>query len=109
MTMTSGGLARRRANTWLSQRMRLLSETLSVTRALVESQAACALSTLSALVSPTIAQRSAGGRTYTLVLNHLDTECQLTMPSPAQDLLSGREMAGTLTLAPKDVLILQLR
>ncbi|NLT74624.1 MAG: beta-galactosidase [Chloroflexi bacterium] len=56
-----------------------------------------------------IAQRSAGGRTYTLVLNHLDTECQLTMPSPAQDLLSGREMAGTLTLAPKDVLILQLR
>jgi beta-galactosidase len=41
------------------------------------------------------------------LLNHADAAKEVTLPSPALELLTGRHVAGTVTLKPKDAMILQ--
>jgi beta-galactosidase len=54
-----------------------------------------------------ITQRCKGNKTYTLVLNHQDTEQGVALPTRYRDLLTSRELSGTIALAPKDVLVLE--
>ena len=54
-----------------------------------------------------VVQRSKDGRTYTLLLNHSDHEEALALPASYRDLLTGADLSGQITLAPKDVLVLE--
>lgn len=53
-----------------------------------------------------VTQRSKDGREFTLILNHGAEAATAVLPYACRDLLSGRELAGCIDLAPKDVLIL---
>jgi beta-galactosidase len=53
-----------------------------------------------------VTRRSKDGRTFTFVLNHAAAEETISLPGTYRDLITGQELAGTHTLAPKDVLIL---
>jgi len=54
-----------------------------------------------------VTQRGGAGRTFTFVLNHGQTEERLTLPGAYRDLLTGRELAGEIALAAREVLILE--
>jgi beta-galactosidase len=54
-----------------------------------------------------ITQRCKNGRTYTLILNHQETEQEITLPARYRDLLTARELRGTIALAAADVLVLE--
>jgi len=54
-----------------------------------------------------VTQRSRHGREFTLILNHGAVAATAALPYACRDLLTGRELAGSVELAAKDVLILE--
>ncbi|HHX64610.1 MAG TPA: beta-galactosidase [Chloroflexi bacterium] len=54
-----------------------------------------------------VTQRHKEGNTYTFVLNHHAGPVRITLPRPAQDLLTGRTLGGDVELAGNDLFILR--
>lgn len=54
-----------------------------------------------------VTQRCKDGHCYTFILNHNDSPAEVTLKAEQMDLISGQKFSGAVTLAPRDVLILE--